>query len=343
MKKTGKTSHHFSAAAAALFAFVFILSASAFAADSADKMKGPAFTDPARRFPMPAAWVNKPIQYEGWAEKADIAVSLEQDVYQTILPLIQKYAKEHNLKIAVKEGTCGIAAGMLSRKTVDMGGFCCPPGKEDRLPGIKYHTLGIVSKAFLVHTLNPVDNVSSQQLIEMFRGKIYRWSELRDSSGKPGAGGTIRTVARLHCQTRPGHWRLLLDDDKFFSPRLVEVGSIPDVLNAVATDRDAVGWEVLSMVEKYKKGDRMKPLRVNGYSPTDYEALASGKYPYYRTYTITTWEGPAVENEKARKLVEYLVKEADSLDPRRFGFASASRLKKAGWKFSGDELVKEPR
>ena len=81
--------------------------------------RGEAFTDPNKKFPMPEDWVKKPVKYEPWAGKADIAIALEQDVYQTILPLIKKYPKEKGLKIEVKEGTCGIAAGMLSRKTVD--------------------------------------------------------------------------------------------------------------------------------------------------------------------------------------------------------------------------------
>ena len=133
-------------------------------------LRGEAFTDPSYRFPMPGEWIRKPVKYEAFTGKADIAVTLEQDVYHLILPLIRKYAKEHGLKIAVQEGTCGI----------------------------------------------------------------------------------------------------------------------------------------------------------------------------YRTYNITTWEGKGVENHRAKRLVEYLLKEVEHLDPK-YGFAPASRLRKSGWKFKGDELVGEPR
>lgn len=305
-------------------------------------VRGEAFTDPSHRFPMPDEWVRKPVKYEEFAGKADIAVTLEQDVYHLILPLIRKYTKEHGLKIAVQEGTCGISAGALARKAVDIGGFCCPPGKEDRLPGLKFHTLGIVAKAILVHPDNPVDNISMKQATDIFSGKTYRWSGLRTAAGKPGPDREIRAIGRFHCKARPGHWRLLLDNEDMFSPRLYEVGSMPDMIAGVAKHRDAVGWEVLGMLEKYEKSGTVKPLRINGHLPTDGEALAAGKYPLYRTYNITTWEGKGVESPHAQRLVEYLMKEVEQIDPK-YGFVPASRLKKSGWKFLGDELVGEPR
>ncbi|MBF0560232.1 MAG: hypothetical protein HQL08_15790 [Nitrospirae bacterium] len=312
------------------------------AGDANMDLRGKAFTNPSEKFVMPAEWIKKPVKYESWAEGADIAIMLEQDVYQTILPLIQRYAKEKNIKIAVREGTCGIAAGMLAGKTVDMGGFCCPPGKEDRLPGIKFHTLGIVGKAFLVHPANTVDSLSTEQLTNIFRGKIYRWSELKMSNGQQGPDWPIKTIARLHCISRPGHWRLMLDKDEYYGPSMKEVGSIPDMLALVAASRESIGSEVLSMVEKYKYGGKVKIVKINGHSPNNPADLASFKYPYYRTYTITTWQGKGVENPKARRLAEYLMNAVETLDPARFGFVPSSGLRKAGWKYSGSELVGEP-
>ena len=231
---------------------------------------------------------------------------------------------------------------MLAKKSIDMGGFCCPPGAEDRLPGLRFHTLGIVAITFFVHPDNPVEDVSSLQLRDIFRGKIYRWSELKTPQGAPGPARKIKSVARLHCQRRPGHWRQLLDNDKEFSPRLSEVGSIPDMIGQVAASRDAVGWEVLTMVEKYKTAGKVKPLRIDGRRPNDSSALLSMKYPFYRTYTLSTWERKGVEKKQAKELVAYMITEFEKLEADRYGFVSAARLRKAGWKFSGDELVGEP-
>ena len=311
---------------------------------AADNLKGlydKAFSDPSQQTAMPEEWVKKPVTYEKEYAGSDVTIVLDQDIYHTILPIIQRFGREHKLKIAVKEGTCGIAAGMLSRKSIDVGGFCCPASKEDRLPGIKFHSLGIVAKAILVNAENPIGSVSIEQARNIFRGKLVKWSALKNDKGKPGPDWTIRAIGRFHCKARPGHWYLLLPDEKMFSPMLSEVGSIPDMISKVGADRNAIGWEVLSMAEHYRNLGKVKPLRINGYKPTDKAALISRKYPLYRTYNLTTWESKGNANPNAQKLVTYLRKEVERLDSK-FGFVPSSKLKKAGWKFKGEELVGEP-
>ena len=316
----------------------------AYAHDANDGLRGDTFSDPSKQFPMPGDWVDKHIVYDREAERADadLSVVMDQDIYYTLLPIIQKFGNDNHLKIYVKEGTCGIAAGMLGKKSVDMGGFCCAPGAEDRLPGLRFHTMGIVATAYFVNPANPVDALSSSQLRDIYRGKNFRWSEIKSTQGVPGPNWAIKAIGRLHCQKRPGHWRQLLDTDKEFSPRLHEVGSIPDMISQVAASRDAIGWEVLTMVEKYGTLGTVKPLRIDGYLPSDSAALATLKYPFYRTYSLSTWVGKNVKNKHADDLVEYMKQEFEKLNADKYGFVSQDRLRKAGWKFKGDELVGEP-
>jgi hypothetical protein len=124
---------------------------------------------------------------------------------------------------------------------------------------------------------------------------------------------------------------------------MFEVGTIPDMITKVAKTREAIGWEVLSMVEKYEMADFVKPLRINGWRPNDVEALATGRYPYYRVYNLTTWEGVGLANPQAALLIEYLKSALVTADFNRYGIVPADRLKKSGWKFSLDELAGEPK
>lgn len=308
-----------------------------------ETLRGEPFSDPALTFPMPAEnWARTPIRHEPWAGAADVAVTLEQDVYQLLLPLISAYAREKGITIAVQEGTCGISAGALSRKAVDIGGYCCPPAREDRLPGLRFHTIGIVAKAILVNPANPVDALTLQQARDIFGGKVFRWSEVRTPAGKTGPDRPIRVVARFHCPARPGHWRLLLENEDLFSLRVNEVRTIADMIAQVAASPDGVGWEVLGMVEHYRDLGRVKAVAIDGHAPDDTAALVSGAYPLYRTYNLTTWEGAAVENRQAQALIEHLLREAGKIEAR-YGFAPAGRLRAAGWQFRGDELIGERR
>ena len=96
------------------------------------------FSDPAITAPVPDDWESKPIQHQDKYPDADLVISLGQQTHPLFYDLIGDYAKANNLKIVVVEGTCGITSGRLLKKNVDVGAFCCPPGKNDRLPGLKF-------------------------------------------------------------------------------------------------------------------------------------------------------------------------------------------------------------
>lgn len=309
------------------------------AADSLPRaLGGPAFSDPGRVVELGEAWRERPVRRLGWADGAELAVTLDQHLYPALLPLIQEYARAQGVDIAVQEGTCGISAGKLAEREADVGGFCCPAGEGDRLPGMRFHTLGIASLALLVHPGNPVSALSLEGARGIFAGRTGYWREIdRDAR----AQGAIRPVGRLHCKARPGHWRLLLDNEDHFSPRLYEVSTIPDMISAVSGSRGAIGYEVLWMAERHAKLGRVKMLDVAGSAPSDREALVSGRYPLYRTYQITTWSDPAARSEVAEALVAFLVVNSHRIDPR-YGIVPVARLREAGWRFQDDELVGEP-
>jgi hypothetical protein len=307
--------------------------------DPLKTLRGPAFDDTSKAFLMPEDWKKQPIKYDPPFADADIMVTVDGQMFDAWTPIIQNFAKKHNLKIITNPGTCGVSAGGLSRKSIDVGAFCCPPHATDRLPGLKFHTLGISAIALFVHADNPVDNITFEQAQQIYRGNIYRWSDI---NGSENIDLLIQPVGRLHCKLRPGHWRLILDNEDFFSPSLIEVGAIPDMISQVAINPGAIGFEVPWMTRYYKDKGEVKILKINGYDPDESSYVLSNKYPIYRVYSFTTWEGENVENTHAQKLVKYLLQQSEHLDSK-YSFISASRLKKAGWKFNGDELVGEPR
>lgn len=324
-----------------LFAGLLVYS-TAKAEDPLKGLEGKAFSDPSKQVQMPEEWIKKSIIYDKNNQGADLVISFNQQNYHTFLPIIQDYAKKHDLNIKISEGTCGNSAGVLANKAVDMAMFCCPPGENDRLPGIIFHTLGVTPIALLVHPDNPIGDVTLKIARDIFSGEIHKWSELRDASGQPGANLLVRSVGRLHCKRRPGHWKLLLDNIDLFSPRLSEVGAIPDMISVVSANPGAIGYETLWMAHhRYREIGRVKALKIDGLAPDELEHLISGKYPLYRVFSITTWEGKGLANPHAQKLVDYLLKKTEQLE-NKLGIIPAFRLRKAGWKFEGNELVGEP-
>jgi len=302
---------------------------------------GPAFSDPAHTETLPESWVMQPIKYQNVPVNSDLVVSLDQHLYPALLPLIKNFARQRQIRIAVQEGTCGISAGALLDKKIDIGGFCCPAGEADRLPGLRYHTLGIASLALIVNPVNPLQNLSQAGARQTFGGGVANWRQLTNKNEKvlPDIG-PIQPVARLHCKNRPGHWRLILADEDQFSATTQEVSTIPDMIQRVSTQPNTIGFETLWMTRLHDEYP-VNVLRIDGYSPMDIDALLDGRYPFYRVYNITTWESDETRNPVADELLHYIQNNFNSVD-QKYGLVSSDRLRKAGWRFERDELVGAP-
>lgn len=266
-----------------------------------------------------------------------MVITLDQQLYPMLKEKIQAFARENRLNIAIQKGTCGISAGALKRKEADIGGFCCPPGKVDRLPGLRFHTLGISSLALIVHRDNPLANLSLADAQAIFYGDVFRWNQVGFMDNKQ----FIQPITRLHCKNRPGHWTLLLEDEDQFSLRAKGVGSIPDMISQVSANPRAIGYETLWMINAQRHQYPVKTVTINGHRADDGAALARGDYPLYRTYNITSWSAQHIKKESVEALIEQLIKEAGSVDSA-FHLVPASRLREQGWKFSGNELTGEP-
>ena len=122
------------------------------------------FSDPSGKMEMDAAWLDQPIQYDKKSGDVDMVVTLGQQTYPALRSFIEEYARDNGLKVSIEPGSCGVTAKKLRRKSADVGAYCCPPGKTDRLPGIVFHTIGIAPIALVTRPDNPVENLTLQDL-----------------------------------------------------------------------------------------------------------------------------------------------------------------------------------
>lgn len=298
---------------------------------------GRPFGDPALVLPMPAEWRQRPIIRP---PNVDLALAIDQQMSPALHPLVGEFAAANKLRIASQEGTCGIASNALVARSADITGMCCPPGALDRLPGVRYHTVGIAAIALIVHPSNALSDIDLAGARRLFNGDARTWSDL-PVSGLSRIPGRVQAVTRLHCATRPGHWRLLLDNADLFRTDTVEVPAIIDMLIEVGRNPQAIGYETLWHIADKARQGKVKALRLNGRAAEDAEALAAGLYPLYRVFNLSTWsESPAAETA-AQRLVRHLIDNAHRIHPQ-FGIVPASRLRAAGWQFVDDEVIAEP-
>jgi phosphate transport system substrate-binding protein len=302
--------------------------------------QGAQFSDPRLKAKVPQAWLKQPVKHEHRYRDADLVLALGQQTYPVLREYIEQYALKNHLKIVIQPGTCGISAGKLLRKTVDMAAFCCPPARTDRLPGTRFHSLGIAPITLIVHPDNPVESVTIEEARRIYQGATPSWSDvnprIRSIVDKP-----IEPVGRLHCKIRPGHWRALLPTEDMFSARLYEVGVIPDMISQVARNPNAIGWETPLMVRHFADKGEVKMLKIDNMDPTDTGYALTGNWPFYRTYHLVTWTTNSKANRQAQKLVAFLRNTIEEIH-KEIGFVPPSKLKQAGWRFLGDELVGQP-
>lgn len=313
---------------AAALAAVPLLSAAA-----QSDVRGRAFSDPGTYQTMDEQWQESDVVHGTEHEKYDMVVNLNQQFYEFMVPHIRSFEREKGLEIAVLRGTCGTTAGMLQKKETDVGAFCCPPGKTDRLPGLRFHLVGIHPISILTHPDNPVENLALQEVREIFQGETVRWSEVgwKDLP--------IQVVARLHCKKRPGHWKLLLREPDLFGPEVREVGAIEDMFSLVASTPTAIGYEVMWM--SAGQNGKVKTLSIDGRNPAELQHLIDGRYPFYRALYLTTWEKDGIAHPLSDELVEYVIAMVERIGEKE-GIIPLSRLKESGWVFREAELVGEP-
>ena len=301
-------------------------------------LRGEAFTDPTYVASMPADWQEQAVQYDRAVKNADLVISLGQQTFPALNATVNQFARQHGLNIVIQSGTCGISAGKLLRKTIDSGTFCCPPGKNDRMPGLEFHTIAISPIAIIVNSKNPLQDISLDQARKVFQGLIRNWPVLLSDKT---FSDTLTPVGRLHCKTRPGHWTGLLRNQDLFGPNLIEKGVIPDLIAMVAREKNTISIETPFMVQNYAPPNSVKLLSLNGVSPLQLDKLARAQYPLYRTYSLSTWSNNTVQKKHVLALIRYLEKHIEE-HSQQYSMIPASTLRKNGWRFKQDELIAEP-
>ncbi|MBF0370416.1 MAG: substrate-binding domain-containing protein [Magnetococcales bacterium] len=305
-----------------------------------EELRGPAFYPPEENTLLVSAeWVAQTIQHPKEAGDLDLLVTLDQHFYAPGEILIRRFAKQEGLSVNVQKGTCGTTAGMLAGKQADIGSFCCPPASSDRLPGLEFHTVGIVANALIVHPDNPIVNVTRSEAEAIFTGEIKKWNQLSDP-GVRSLTHNIHPTTRLHCKIRPGHWRTLLDNEDYFSPLIHNTSTMLDMMDVVAADPLAIGWVARWVMEEPGNLGKVRALSLDGVQPDDIAALSQGRYPYYKVLNLTSWKG-APDNPKADRLIDYLLENTHRIDVKNH-IADHKRLREGGWRFSGDEVIGEP-
>lgn len=180
----------------------------------------------------------------------------------------------------------GIKNAKLSGSDKETFGFvCCPLSDEEvSKQQIQVHPLALEPILILVNQSNPVSNLSTQQVRDIFSGKITNWKEVG------GKDQPIVAVTRLHCKKRPGHWKTILPSAEDFRKTRLNVSSADEMVKRVSDFEGAIGHTGATWL--FETGNKVKHITVDGIAPTAAN-LKNKRYPFFRQLSAVTNLNPS--------------------------------------------------
>ena len=181
---------------------------------------------------------------------------------------------------AVQEGRCDI--GLSSRALKD----------AEKEAGLTETVLAYDGIAMIVNPANPVEDLSLEQIADIYTGKITNWSE---------AGGNDSQIVLIGREagsgTRGGFEEIVgvVDACQYRQ----ELSSTGDVITTVAQNPDAIGYASLAAVK-----DTVKALKVAGVTPTE-ATVKDGTYTIQRPFVLATKTGEKL-NDVAQAFFDYV-------------------------------------
>ncbi len=215
-------------------------------------------------------------------ERVKIMLTGATTVAALIAEIAKRYEQAHpNVRIDVQTG--GSSRGINDPKSglADIG-MASRDLKENEQEGRKSHLLAQDGVCFIVHKSNPVNELSDEQILGIFTGKIDNWKEV---GGNDAAITVInRAEGRSELELMMTFYKLKPDD---FKADLIS-GENQHGLKAVAGDPNAITYMSVGASEfEAANGAPLKLLPLRGIAASS-KTVEKGEFPLSRPLILVT-------------------------------------------------------
>jgi phosphate transport system substrate-binding protein len=230
------------------------------------------------------------------AEGAKVVIRGSNTIGEELGPrLIAEYKKDHpaaDFDLAPKATGYGMAA-LIAGQCDIAGASRLPVSEEQELASMRGveltdHIVGAFGVAVVENASNPVGNLTTSQVRDIFTGVIQNWKDV----GGPDApihlyvrdpvSGTYLGFRELAMENKPyGHAQMLFTN-------------YTAIVEAVGKDPNGIGYSSLGLA----KGGEVKAVSIGGVEPS-FDTVNKHKYPYARTlhlYTNRNQEAPTAHD-----------------------------------------------
>ncbi|HER43116.1 MAG TPA: PstS family phosphate ABC transporter substrate-binding protein [Candidatus Eisenbacteria bacterium] len=174
------------------------------------------------------------------------------------------------------------------------------------------HVVAMDGIAIIVHPSNPVQNLTVEQVRDIYTGKITNWKQL---------GGPDVAIVMISRDTNSGTYEtfegLVMKKEKIHEGAEY-VGSNGAIRQRVQSTRAAIGYVGLGFVDR-----SVKALEINGVTP-DAATIASGVYPVARPLYMFTNGYPKLGSHLFSFITLYLTPKGQEI-VEEIGFIPVTR------------------
>lgn len=189
--------------------------------------------------------------------------------------------KRSDITVTVQGGGSGAGIKGVAEGTFDIGDASRELKEKEKqmYPDLIPHAIAVDAIAIVVHPSNKINELTLEQVKEIFAGKITNWKEV-GGEDKP----IVVVIREEGSGTRETFEKKVMKGEECTGDAL-QKPSNGAVKATVATNENAIGYIGLGYVDA-----SVKALRINGVAPTK-DTARSGEYPISRKlYMITKGE-----------------------------------------------------
>ncbi len=205
-------------------------------------------------------------------ERLQIAGSTS--VQPVIEKLAEKYQETHpNVRINVQGGGSGLGIRTVEQGIVNMGmsSKALSPNEKD---GLNEYVIGRDGIIIAVNNDNPISNLTSEQIRNLFSGEVTNWNQIG------GSDEEVHVVVRESGSgTLQSFQDIIMGSTKIRKDAIVQ-SSTEAVKQAVKQDPGAIGFISLANMD-----NSVKAITVNGITPSE-QSVADGSYLLQRPFEL---------------------------------------------------------
>lgn len=201
--------------------------------------------------------------------------------------------KYPNVTVTAEFVGSGAGIEAVSNGTADIGNSSRNLKDEEKAGGVAENIVAIDGIAVVVDGANTVEDLTKQQLSDIYEGKITNWKDAGGNDapivvvGRESGSGTRSAFEEL----------LKLEDMCKYSNELDSTGA---VMAKVASTPGAIGYVSLDVLD-----DTVKAVKLEGAEPTE-ENIKAGSYFLSRPFVMATKGDISEQNELVKALFDYI-------------------------------------